>query len=320
MNLISVNYHYIRENKPKNGIYPLSLSELSSQIDRLAKVYDFVAQSEVLSCFDNGFSSKGKAKCLLTFDDGLKEQMIAFDFLKEKGIPCVFYVPTDPLEFESVIDVHKIHHIRANLSDVELLKNIEDNFDLSSVRLNSKTLAEQYRYDSADARRIKYLLNFILKKEEKELFVEKVFSELVCSEKRFSKNLYMSLDDLIKLEKAGCLGTHSASHRPLGRLSDLEARADIEKSIDYLKRVVGSAPISISFPYGGTTALPNLPASYFESLGLQFGLTMLRGTNSLGEDISPFMLKRVDTNDALGGKNYRAEYYQQVGVSVGGAS
>ena len=47
MNLISVNYHYFRESKSSNGIYPISKKSFLNQIDLLSRDYEFILQEDV---------------------------------------------------------------------------------------------------------------------------------------------------------------------------------------------------------------------------------------------------------------------------------
>lgn len=309
MHILAVNFHYIREEKPGKGIYPLSLDELSNQIDVLSKSYDFISQEDVKKLIQNNAQASGKNKCLLTFDDGLKEQLIAFEFLRKKGIPSVYYISTDPLENRTVVDVHKIHYVRSVVDDSELLNMVQQHVQVASDLLNPDVLASQYRYDSEEARQLKYILNFILTAEERRAIVDEVFIDLVGNEATFSDGLYFSKEEITYIDSYGCVGSHSASHQPLGQLSESVAKHDVEKSIHYIEEITGRRPISVSYPYGGSTAVPKFSEDYFSSLGLSFGLTMQRGVNHIDSDISLFSLKRVDTNDAPGGKNYNPNYF-----------
>ena len=102
MNLLAVNFHYFREEKYTGGIYPISKIELKKQLDEIAKSYQFIAQNEVIDLLKNKQQST-KNYCVITIDDGLKEQMQAFDFLNEMGVPSILYVPTYPLKHKKVL-------------------------------------------------------------------------------------------------------------------------------------------------------------------------------------------------------------------------
>ncbi|MDA9032439.1 polysaccharide deacetylase family protein [Amylibacter sp.] len=305
MKLICVNYHYFRNSSPGNGIYPISQEDLLKQVDLLSADYEFVDQTTVAS---KRFPKANKDYCMLTFDDGLKEQIHAFEVLKKLGIPCVCYVNTDSIEKGKAGDVHKIQYVRSIISDAEFLGMIDDEVNLNAYSFDESVLNKQYRYDNVYARRLKYLLNFILPENIKKKIVNKVFSRLVASEENFCTQFYMNEADLCKLANEGALGTHSASHRALGTLNIEDAKSDIKHSVDYLKGVTGQNIISISYPYGGPTAVPNIETSFYKDMGLDFGLTMFRGMNIIPIK-EQFLLKRYDTNDVIGGKFYVEEHF-----------
>ncbi len=305
MKLISVNYHYFRDVSTGNGIYPVSRRDFLKQIDLISKNYEFISQSDVPNL---KYKKNGKNKCLLTFDDGLKEQMDAFDILKSIGVPSTFYVSTDAIQYKKAIDVHKIHYIRSEVKDSELFYQAKKNLDIKEIKFDRNILDKQYRYDSNEAKELKYLLNFIISDNEKKKFIDSIFKNLISQESKFCEDTYMNENDIINLHKYGCLGTHGASHRALGILSENEAKDDIIRSVDFLEKIIGSKVPSLSYPYGGPTAVPDLPNDFFCRLGLEFALTMERGINKFPIE-SIYQLKRFDTNDVIGGKFYNKGYF-----------
>ena len=93
------------------------------------------------------------------------------------------------------------------------------------------------------------------------------------------------------------LGTHSKNHLPLGNLTDQEIEKEIRDSILDINNIVGEKVRSISYPYGGVSAVTNKVAHVAEKCNLDFGLTMWRGINNLKNLDNKFLLKRIDTND-----------------------
>jgi peptidoglycan/xylan/chitin deacetylase (PgdA/CDA1 family) len=306
MRLLSVNYHYIRDEKPKNGIYPITLKELSYQIDELSKYYSFISQVELAKRIDNS-DFDNKNYCLLTFDDGLKEQMGALEILNKKGIPGVFYVTTDSIRNKKVASVHQLHHIRTLLSDEEIYSFISSKVDLSSIKYPDN-IESLYRYDSSEIKKLKYLLNFAMKTEKKDKLIGELFNN-ISSLKEFSEKLYMNKNNIKDLSQMGYLGTHTDAHLPLETLSNSNVRREIKNSLDFLYNDCQTKPIlSISYPYGGNKAVSERVANISSEFGFSFGLTMSRGINENKDFNHPLMLKRIDTNDAPGGKFKSREY------------
>ena len=104
----------------------------------------------------------------------------------------------------------------------------------------------------------------------------------------------------------GMLGNHGYAHVPLATLSIDDAKDDVLKSTDFFEKLTQNKLISFSYPYGGKSAVNETIASIVEMSNYDFGLTMHRGLNDSLEQ--PFLLKRIDTNDAPGGKNNSVSY------------
>lgn len=306
MKLLVVNFHYFREKRYSSGIYPISRAALSKQVDALSKDYLFVDQASIID-YLNGRQSKlgGEKCCLLTWDDGLKEQMQAFEFLQELGVPALFYIPTQPIVTHRVLDVHQLHLIRSRQSDEALYQSLVERFGIDTYAFDEQALANQYRYDNDLARKVKFFLNFVLSAEERASLIQQWFLELVPDEEAFAKSFYMDQADIRVLADANALGAHGHSHIPLAPLSQQAAQAEIETSILLLSEMTNQTIQSFSYPYGGKTAVSEQLLPCFEHTSIQFALTMWRGENDLdANDREPLLLQRVDTNDAPGGKNY----------------
>ena len=296
MQLLIVNYHYIREDKYKGGIYPVSLDDLSVQIEKISKQYTFIDQKGIVNEINSHKkTNKNKKYCLLTFDDGLKEQMQAFDFLIKKGIPSMYYVPSNPIQNKTVLDIHKLHYVRSVMSDKEIYEYLEKHYGISLHEFNDAHLKNQYRYDNELARKVKYFLNFVLSDQDTSKVVSSLFKKLITNEEEFSKKLYMDADDIKKLALEDSLGTHGASHKPLDLMNLNNSKGDIDASIEFLESITDYKIKSISYPYGGESAIPKDAAKVCDEL--KYGITMQRGVNNTTKEFNRYLLKRIDTND-----------------------
>jgi peptidoglycan/xylan/chitin deacetylase (PgdA/CDA1 family) len=311
MQLLAVNYHYFREEKYENGIYPLTKREFLNQIDELSKYYEFISQNDFIDKIKNKKYSH-KKYCLLTFDDGLKEQMNALYLLNKKGIPGVFYISTNPIKNNKVLNVHKLHYIRSVMKYEDIFKFIDSKIDLDIIKY-PKNIQELYRYDNLETKKLKYLLNFILDNKTKDELINELFKQIAdekeFSQKLYMKKLYMNIDDIKKLNSQGYLGTHTDLHLPLATLSKEDIKNDINNSLEFFYKDCAISNIdSISYPFGGIKAVSEKVIDVSKEIGFSFGLTMLRGINNLEDLKNPLMLKRIDTNDAPGGKLKSEEF------------
>ncbi|MEK9652323.1 MAG: polysaccharide deacetylase family protein [Betaproteobacteria bacterium] len=304
--ILAVNYHYYRDSIPAGGIYPITEQSFKKQLDLLATEYSFISERELIEIIESRITRERQKLCLLTFDDGLKEQMQAARLLYRMDIPAIFYVSTHPIRNNCVSAVHKLHYIRSKMPDAKIAKIMDLKFGLSSFEFDNRILEQQYRYDNELSKKIKYFINFVLTDDEQHYLIDHLFSELVANEKYFSAELYMSYQDIKWLSDRSMLGTHGDEHRPLATLSTQEIKKNINESLGFLEFATNKSGTiqSVSYPYGGPTAVSEKVARTAQECGMKFGLTMLRGVNNNADLHNPMLLKRFDTNDVPGGKSY----------------
>lgn len=294
MPLLAVNHHYFRASSTGQGIYPTTPDALTSEIALLRSRWRIGGEADILQFCHGGGTTE--AVCILTFDDGLKEQMQTLALLDKLGVTAMYFAPTAPLVKREVLDVHKLHMIRERLSDAELAADLQLRFNFQAHVFDEQLLSIQYRYDEPLSRQVKYFLNFVLDPVARLEWTSQRFVEIFGSEQAASEALYLSAEDLRVLAGRHLLGTHAHAHLPLATLSATHARQEIEQSLDVLENLSGQRPVGISYPFGGQSAVS---ASVFETakeLGLQYGFTMERGFNA-DSDRYPMALKRIDVND-----------------------
>jgi len=307
MRLLIVNYHYIRDDKPKAGIYPLSTAEFQAQVEVLGRFYRFTSQEELFGMVDSD-SFPNDNLCLLTFDDSLAEQWTALDVLAGLSISALCFATTDSIVNRRAHDVHKLHHVFSATPEDKLLEILNGEFGIGEEQVDQAILDKEYRYDSATMRRVKFILNYRLSDDARRIAVDRLFAEIEPDEKMFSDTLYMTAEQLATLGRRGMLGTHGRSHRPLAILPPADMHDEIAGSKKVLESITGSAIRSISYPYGGPAAVSPQVASVARDAGIRFGFTMFRGVNDEHDLRDGLMLKRVDTNDAPGGKLRSNQY------------
>lgn len=311
MQLLAVNFHYIRDEKPSRGIYPRSIEEFQSQIEELGRYYTFLSQQELLRIIREPNGGTGERYCVITFDDNLKEQLSIYDFLERNRIPAIFFSTTYPYIEKDVHDVHKNHQIFTKYSDLELASMFDELYDFESMVFDDEQMQNSYKYDSDLMKKIKLFLNFLLTDVERGKLLDELFSLCVQDKQNFLNDFYFSKEELRMLASVGMLGTHSHLHQPLASIDLSAAKRDIEISVRFLEDFTKIKIKSISYPYGRHGAINHDVANVSRKLGLEAGFTMYRGLNNTETFLEPLMLKRIDTNDAPGGKSRSSEYYPQ---------
>lgn len=303
MNLLIVNYHYYREEKYQSGIYPTNKKNLFKQVDEISKQgYRFTTIKELLEMnFAHGGELREKL-CLITFDDGLKEQMRAYKDLSSLGIPSHFFICSSPYVEKDLLDVHKIHLIRTKIVDEELYGYLKDVSDIENCSFDLDKLSIQYRYDNLLSRKIKYFLNFVLKNGDKKRVLGQIFNEVFPDWKGSSSHYYLSESDLKHLDSEHLLGAHGHSHNPLATMTLEDAVGDIKVNLDFLNSLDCKNVKTFTYPYGGKSAVRGDLEDIMKSMGLKYAFTMNRDLNT--SKANPLSLNRFDTNDVYGGKNF----------------
>lgn len=301
MPLLVINHHYVRPERYLSGIYPTSPEQLQRNVEILLRSgWHPVALEEILQWPDRIFKQNS---FLITFDDGLK---CSFRYgepvLKQLGIQAVFFISTSVLQGKALF-VHKLHFVRSQIPDTQLTEIVEEVLG-EPVRVNEVEAQKQYRYDEAAARKIKYFFNFSVARQPQlrdEIIRHIMLNYLRMSEEEFHQQWYMTPEEIQTLRRSGhSIGSHGHMHVPLAQLSEDQIRLELQQAQTFLKDLLGEIPVSISYPYGGPTAVSPQVYQVARELGLRIGFTMQRDLNFWKDWISdPLALKRIDVKDLL---------------------
>ncbi len=302
-----INYHYIRDIIPEDGIHPIHPKAFENQLKKIQNDgYEFISLNFLNDCIINldlkNFPKKG---CMITFDDGLRESYeVGLKILDKFQIPAVFYIVTNPILNKKVLDVHKIQYIRSMVKSEELLLDAEKFSYLKNIKFDNQVIKNQYPWDDIETAKLKYILNFCLSNQDLNNYLDDWFKTVNSeSETEFVEKLYLSKAQVVDLYKRGYLGTHTRIHHPLANLSEKLLISEIKGSLNELNSMVNGKILSISYPYGMETSVNKKVFEVCKNLGIISGFTMFRGHNSVDDILNnPLILKRFDTNDVYGGK------------------
>ncbi|MEO8558324.1 MAG: polysaccharide deacetylase family protein [Rhodospirillales bacterium] len=303
--LIAANFHYVRPSfaAPFPSIFGVTPDDFRRQLEALGRAGEFVGAAQIAAAID-GVKKLPPSAIAITFDDGLAEQYTAaWPVLQDMGIPAVFYVNTRCIAEATVETVHKIHLMRAQVAPATILARLdqfatEHGIDLAAIDTANAT--KQYKYDSPDNARLKYLLNFGLSAHQQAAFVDKVLhAELAFDEAAASRALYMTPRQVRELDAQAAIGSHAHSHVVLGQLPDAAADYQVRRSMELLSGWDCRNVISFSYPYGSLEACSRAAADSAATCGLRFAFTMERAGNA---DLrQPMFLARFANNDLPGG-------------------
>ena len=297
MPLLAINHHYYREFGTGRGIHPTTPRMLSEEVLKIRAAGWRIGTEDDIFSFLSGRLAADDKVAILTFDDGLAEQMAALRQLEAQGASAIFYVPTAPIVDHIVLDVHKLQMIRARVEDAQIAIELDKTFSFGKTDFDDDLLAIQYRYDDELARKVKYFLNFTLDHDARQAWTNEYFATLFGAEREVSASLYMSSDDLRRLSEKRLLGSHAHSHLPLATLCGHRMQYELLYSRRLIEEMTDSVPASVSYPFGGKSAVGDHVFDCASACGYVYGFTMERGINDLPDKANPMALRRIDIND-----------------------
>lgn len=297
-------YHYVREIK--NSKYPkikgLEFVGFKRQLDFLEKKFNIINSQKLLNFASAGEDLPNKS-CLLTFDDGYKDHInyVLPELLKRK-IQGSFFPSVKPTMEKEIFDKDYIHFILACCRNYKELINLLNQLCLDNGITNQdlKDYWLKYgiatRFDSKEMRYVKGMLQNLLPIKLRIEIIKKLFKKYVNIEtKKFSEELYMSIDDVKNLVNHGMyVGGHGYNHLWMNKENRKSQETEIDLTIEFLKNI--GAPIKnwiMCYPFG---AYNSETLSLLREKNCSIGLTINIGLNRLNLS-NLFELSRFDTND-----------------------
>lgn len=309
--LLVVTYHYIRETGTGMGIYPVTPANFEKQLDLLGEHFRFVSIAELIEMkSSNPGGDISENLCLITFDDGLREQYeTAWPILRKRRIPALFFICTGPLADGQLLTVHKIQHIRSRVNHAEIERSLaeffKDRYLQELKNIDRNIIKKTYRYDSEDEAYLKYLLNYVLNESDVDKFISYLYKKYI-GKKGEDAAFYLTEKQIIEMSRYGAVGSHTVSHRPLSKLRIKDAVRELSESKKTLETLTSREIPAIAYPYGGPSAVTGEVAEAAQKAGYEIGFTAEASFNrSLTE---PLLWARADTNDVIGGKSPRFDF------------
>lgn len=305
-----IMYHYVRDLL--HSYYPdikaCNLHDFKEQISYLEKHYNFITMEELIFAIEDNYQLPPKA-VLLTFDDAYSDHFQnVFPILNQKNIQGSFFPPVKAITEHTILGANKIHFILAKQPDIsKIIKSIffqldhyREQYQLESNEFYLHKLAQHHRYDSQEIIFIKRLLQIELKEKIRKIITDNLFQEIVgCPENIFSRELYMSLDQIKCMKNNGMhIGSHGYDHYWFGSLSIEEQAFEIKKSIEFIQEIGGDINNwTMCYPYGdfNKDTLKLLAANC-----CKLGLTTQVDVFTIEENKNSerrFIVPRLDTND-----------------------
>jgi peptidoglycan/xylan/chitin deacetylase (PgdA/CDA1 family) len=296
-----VMYHYVRDAAvtPFPAIRALPPALFEQQLDWLQQQYRVISLDQLESALA-GDSSLPPNAALLTFDDGFVDHYAtALPILRRRGLNGVFFLTHDACgPSPRVLGVHKTHVLLARLGTEAFTQAVLDECQLASSSPSvSASVFGNDRWEYADERAVKDLLNYRLPFADAERVLDVLFERHIGSQQQFARELYVNESMIREMSRAGMVvGYHTRSHRMLSRLTPTEQESELADGVGWIQALTGQARVPFCYPWGGRGTYTDETVSVLERYGYSVAFNTVRRRIDLARD-DRFELPRLDTRD-----------------------
>lgn len=296
-----VMYHYVRDSAATAfpHIRALAPELFTRQLDWLQTRYRVIDVSRVEAALA-GADTLPRDAALLTFDDGFIDHYEAvLPLLRERGLTGVFFLSEDACqESPRLLGVHKTHFLLARLGAEAFGRAV-----LAECRATHALLPAAPgvfgldRWEEADDRAIKHLINYELPFDDAERVLEHLFERHIGDPRSFARRLYLDARMIRELADAGMtVGYHTRSHRMLSRLTAREQEHEVRSGVDWIRSLTGQATVPFCYPWGGPQTYTPDTVRLLGEAGYSLAFNTVRRRLRVGED-GRYELPRFDTRD-----------------------
>ena len=204
-----------------------------------------------------------------TFDDGYRDNRdYALPIFKKYNVPFTIYVPSAFADGTGDLWWLTLEHAIARATEVRLIVDGERKV-YRTVSTDEKELAFDHIY---------WWLRSLPERAARAIVAE-VAAAAGYSSASLCSNLVMSWDELRELAKEPLvtIGAHTRHHFALAKLSDAEARAEMQDSVARIESELGRPCRHFSYPYGDEGSAGEREFAIAMELGLLTAVTTRKG-------------------------------------------
>lgn len=230
----------------------------------------------------------------LTFDDGYADNAeVALPELSALKAPATFFVPSGIVRMDSNADRGQLPFL--------FFDGVEDLLRRSAPDVASRLQASVSTRVSLrdDASRSDAILRTVLSMRARNAAGHREeldrLSEICGATPQVPRSLYLSVDDLKRMDVAGMdVGSHGISHADLARCDEDEALREISASKLALEAMTGRPVTGFAYPFGKRASIGRR-AQFVSQSGYDYAVTTEFGAVRAGAD--PFALPRIAVRD-----------------------
>jgi peptidoglycan/xylan/chitin deacetylase (PgdA/CDA1 family) len=294
-------YHYVRDSAATAfpGIRALTPQQFSEQLDWLQSRHTIVDVDRLAAALGSGRPLPANA-AVLTFDDGFVDHFEAVcPELVKRGLSGVFFlsqVACSPSP--RLLGVHKAQFLLARLGAEAFGRAVLGECGVASVPPAGRLpVFGAERWEAADDRAVKQLINYELPFEEADRILDLLFARHVGAAPALAERLYLNQAMIRAMARQGMVfGYHTRTHRMLSRLTTDEQRDELSSGVEWIRGLTGQVTVPFCYPWGGIQTYTADTVRLLESLGYSLAFNTERRELDVSVD-GRYELPRLDTRD-----------------------
>jgi peptidoglycan/xylan/chitin deacetylase (PgdA/CDA1 family) len=295
--LCVVTYHgvrpagYVSKDAMLDGSL-VTADALRAQIRLLQDRYSIVAPEDFLRFFREGTPLPERA-VLLTCDDGLVNTVTdMLPVLRELGVACLFFVTGGSLtETPGMLWYEELKLMLNEAPDGEVVLRLGDTEWKCAAGGDRhafwwSAVCEVSKRDARDR-------TIFLQQARKNLGLPQDWDRRYRERQELHRRFFLlSRNQLMQLQEQGMsVGAHSMSHPLLSKLSEEEARREIEESRTLLEKTLGRTVEAFAYPFGNPGSVTTREMALAEKAGFRCAFLNIGG--GFGAGLPRYGLPRV---------------------------
>lgn len=298
---MAVMYHYVRDSAATAfpHIRALSPAMFGQQLDWLQANYTVLDLPVLEEALRSGGDLPPNA-AVLTFDDGFIDHYAAvFPELRRRGMSGVFFLShvacTEP---PRLLSVHQTQFLLAHLGAEAFGRAVLAECRVEhSMPAAGRTVFGADRWEAADERAVKNLLNYELPFDEAQRILDALFVRHIGDPAAFAREVYLTRAQVAEMARGGMtFGYHTRTHRMLSRLDADQQARELDAGPAWIREMTGQATVPFCYPWGGRQTYTAETVALLDRLGYSLAFNTVRRRLVAGVD-SRFELPRLDTRD-----------------------
>jgi peptidoglycan/xylan/chitin deacetylase (PgdA/CDA1 family) len=267
----------------------LDESSFRIQVKYLKEHFDVVHLTEAVTRMRGGTVQRPTA--VITLDDGFRNNYeVAFPILRAEKLPATIFVTTGLVGTDDTVWFCRLNHALASTSKC-LLEWEENRFDISAAEAKCKVAA------IIQAKLKAYPHPQLLDELRKIILL--LGNDPDCPIEIDSPFRMLSQEAIAAMTATGLVevGAHTRSHAILSLLSPQERQAEIEQSLDAVRKLTGRPCSLFAYPNGRREDYDQDSICILKTLGVHACVTAIEGLND--GMTSPMELRRYGVGGDL---------------------